>query len=364
METTSPYRYSTAQWFEVFLGERLNRKAFTRIALLAATPWLIGFLIATAFGHAGRYVITPLYWIGSVGIFLTSATLVYGVNAQHRMYTRLAAAFDLTDHEKRSHLVGALDRHSNFFQQTRAAFLVFVGGTVIAVWGVFPDLSEEVSTLVGLSPPRFTVLKSYGWYDEARRATLAFILLGYLIPISAVLGTSTSVLIRMPIFLWRISSAPPRYPPTLLKTYYSPAATFYTNISLLWLVGVGLLFYLFWSNHNILSYIIVISAFSAGLVNLAVPQLAYLRSVSLSEDRYLDIISQNIPQPANCTDTTKRESESEFKQSVGVIVSLMKSDDWVYPVHQTYVVVGTYMFSLAGTLIGWDKLFRFVIEGA
>jgi hypothetical protein len=151
-------------------------------------------------------------------------------------------------------------------------------------------------------------------------------------------------------------------PPTLIKAHFSPATAFYAKISVLWLIGVGLLFYFFSPNRDWLSYSIVFAAFASGIINFSLPQIAYVRTVSSSEDHFLALLSRSFDegQTAAAIEGVGTQASQIHAQrdpnGMLLLLQLLKHDDWVYPLHQTYIVIGIYLISLGGSAIDWKRI--------
>lgn len=368
MPMTTAYRFANAIWVEEAIGKSLTFKSLSKAALFSITPWLVGLVISSTIGRASAYLATPSFYVGSAGIFLTTVGLVFGSSRQYSIYDRLLSAFEINPTKRRGHVLSALGRHSNFWHHVRAAAIIFAAGLAATIASVFFwDHVQDYALGIGTYLPRLKALELHGWYDENVRWTTVSILLVFLAFISATLGTSASIILRMPLFLWRVSDEPPRLPPALIKLHFTPAATFYSVTSLLWLGGVGLLLYFFGLNGDWASYGVVLIAFLFGMLNLAIPQVAYLRTVAASEERYLEILSARFGPHADeqgeGAGTLPWVTDDRADDvSTGSLIHLIKHNGWVYPVHETYAVMGSYAVSLAGTVVGWDRLTAFLAE--
>jgi len=368
MSKTDAYRFANIIWVEQVIGSGLTIRSFARIMIFSITPWSVGFLISLISGSYLEYLRTPLFYIGSVGIFLTTTGLVFGASQQYGMYDRLVSLYEMDPDQRRNHVVSALTRHSRFWHHMRATAIIFLAGFLSSVsaiyfWDHIGPASSALDTLI----PRFRVLESHGWYAESLRHYTFSILIVFLVFISLVLGTSASIMLKLPLFLWGVSGEKPILPPAVIKTHFRPAATFYAVISLLWLAGGAAVFYLFGMNDDWLSYLCVFGTFVVGIVNLSIPQIAYLRTISASEERYIEIVSARFLADIGVKHGAEKDLAITFGAgpqdiTTGTVLQLMKCDAWVYPVHQTYVVAGTYIASLIGTAIGWKRVFSFIMQ--
>lgn len=363
MQRIAAYRFANTIWIEKVVGSSVNAKSIIKAILFSIIPWMIGLLISITNSSSDRYIATPTFYVGSIGIFTTSIGLVFGASHQYEMYDRLLASLEIDRAKRLEHVRSALSRHSSFWQHMRAAAIIFAIGlssSVCAIfyWEVIGGFSHDVGTYL----PRFRALAAHGWYDPGTKVQIFLILSVFLIFISATLGTSASIMLRMPVFLWRASSERPKLPPAIIKLHFAPAATVYAVTSLLWLCGVGFMFYFFGMNRDWASYAFVIGVFILGIVNLSIPQIAYLRTIERSEERYWEIVSARF---GATEDVEGGDSEHlalpvtgrPEDVSTSTLVQLIKYEEWVYPVHQTYAVIGSYAASIVGTAIGWNKIF-------
>ena len=142
----------------------------------------------------------------------------------------------------------------------------------------------------------------------------------------------------------------------LIKTHFAPVTSFYATISLLWLLGVVLFAYFLGMNKDWLSISIVATFFALGVVNFVLPQIVYIRVVSASKDLFLGHLSERILRGNVERGADEQEeglSDQFFRNISGMesLLPLLKHDQWVYPLHQTYIVVGAYLLSL----LSWDR---------
>jgi hypothetical protein len=106
-----------------------------------------------------------------------------------------------------------------------------------------------------------------------------------------------------------------------------------------------------------------------GITSFVTPQVAYVRTVGASEDKFLGLISKIFDSDSR-TDILKLfhgndGSDNKPKSDdLMILFELTKHDDWVYPLHQTYTVVGFYLMSIIGSILGWKKIANFLNLGA
>lgn len=361
---TSAYRAANTIWVDHILDRNSRSKSIICLLSVSLMPWLLGFLISLWIGKMQQYLHTPIFYVASFGIFLTIGSLGFGSFSQYKMYDRILACFVVSESERRGSIISALERHSNFYNHIRASVIIFIFSVTVAALGCFfwneiNFISAEFGTIL----PRFQAFEKYDWYDETISAEFFAIQVIFLLFISPPLGTAASIMLRFPTFLWEISKKTPRYPPNLIKAYFAPAATFYAYVSVLWLLGVFLIYYFLGQNMDLFSDIGVAFAFLIGVINFYLPQVAYVRVVSASEQQLLDIISNffNAESSDNRgNNNVMIQANSEESQRILALVNLMTHNEWVYPMHQTYAVVGIYLISLITSIIGWDQIRNYI----
>ncbi len=357
---SASYRFANILWIDHLVDQRSFRKSAVRLVIFATIPWLSGLLIALSGGYESQYLITPAFYVGSAGILLASSVLAYGSARQYSMYERFLSCFDVNDESRQASIREALARHSNFYHHMRASLIVFcICGLAAAAGSFFWSSVSPVSRFFGTYLPRFEAFYSYGWYEDAIRVHGFFIIMIFSLFISFPLGTSASIILRLPTFLWKASSQTPLLPPSFIKMHFNPVATFYATVSIFWLAGVVLMLFFLGQNKDWPSLIVVIFTFLLGIINFTLPQIAYARVVSASEERFLGALSKRFRnRMEESTIRDDREPRDIENMPLGVenfaaAMSLLKHDRWVYPIHQTYFVVGAYLFSA----VSWGRLF-------
>jgi len=353
-----PYRFANILWVDYLVqGSSLGRAVF-RLALFSISPWLIGLVIASHADRTLAYLTTPAFYLGTIGILLTTSTIAYGSNKQYSMYERFLECFDLSENARLDVIREALARHSNLRLHLRAAAIIFCICAFFVATGFFwwSEL-EPFSRVIGTTLPRFEAFSQYGWYDESIAGHGALCVLVFSVFISLPLGTSGSIIIRLPLFLWRTSAYKPLLPPALIKMHFSLITSFYARVSFLWLMGVVLTVYFFGINKDWLSYGIVGMLFLFGLVNFAIPQIAYARVVDASEDLFIELLSKRIlnsipDRGAIMGDEERSDRVLHSLSGMDPLIGLLTQEHWVYPLHQTYIIIGAYVLSL----VSWSHL--------
>jgi hypothetical protein len=350
------YQFANALWCN-FLYSRGNfLRTFYSVLAFSFSPWVGGLFISSLFGMPLRFVTTPIFYIAAFAIFVTVTALIYGSAQHYRIYSRLLECFDLSEMEKRDILHETMDSFFHFRAHIRASFLILSGGSLLAISGFyFWAYIRPFSELLGTCLPRFVAFSKYNWYSADSTKCGLIIVLIYLIFISIALGTSTSIMIRMPKLLLRVRRLNPSLPPRLVKYCFAPTASLYAWISVLWLVGAICLLYFFGLNGDWLSYACVIGPFLLGLFAFSLPQIAYVHIVFAAEERYSEAIKNRlapIPLASAPMSSTIRQTDCSQANELVPLLELLTHDQWVYPLHQTYIVVGMYALSF----VSYSKL--------
>ena len=290
-----PYQFANLLWTDKLRSSTSGWITGFNVAAYSLAPWLLGAVIAEQAGRLTNYLNTPIFYVGSLGIALTLGALMYGSKKHLSVYRDILECFDLSDDERKGVIHDILDRYYNSRRHLLAAAIVFSVGVAIAVLGFwYWEHIRIISDVMYTSLPRFTVFRIYGWYDkEIASYSLAIVVL-YAMFIALPLGTSTSVMIRMPISLWKISKLRPLLPPLMVKSYFSDITSLYTRISISWLFGAFMMFYFFGLNDDVISYAIAFIFFILGVFTFFIPQVVYVKVVSGSEDRYFETIRSRL----------------------------------------------------------------------
>jgi hypothetical protein len=359
------YRAENTIWVDYIADPQSIRRTVIRFAAFAFVPWAIGFLVSFLAGATILYLSTPYFYIGSFGVFFTAGAIYYGSRRQYAMYDRVIRCFELDETQRRESVLNALERHSNLYNHMRATSIIFFLGVLVAAAGFlwWPKIFW-LSDLLNMHFPRFRSLESYGWYDDSLKYYSLFISLVFLLFIAPTLGTAASNILRLPLFLLSISKAVPKVPPALVKLHFTSAAHFYTVISFLWLFGVFLLYLFFSPNEDWPGFFLVGLTLLFGLFNFSVPQIAYIRTISRSEDLYLNLVADNFADRKNNALSQRLQYPSSYgfpadrTNDMLLLIHLLKHDQWVYPLHQTYFIVVAYMVSLSGWIFDWSMVLR------
>lgn len=347
-----PYRFANKFWVDYLLVGSSISSTILRLVSFSFLPWLVGLIIAIIADRFLEYLKTPAFYLGSVGIFLTAGGLAYGSIKQYAIFDQFLACFDLDRDEQEKIVCDTLGKYTSLRIHIRSFLIIFIMCAMIAVAGfiLWPSI-EQISNEVGTKLPRFNALSQHGWYDVSVQVHSLWIVLVFAFFVTLPLSTAISVTLRLPSFLWRVSQAPVLLPPLLIKAHFAPAASFYTTVSIIWIFGVLLIAYFVGMNEDWLSYFVVVIFFVSGVIIFATPQIIYARVASSSEEVYFDLLSQRIlatshskEEFSELDDTRAKILENMFEY--GPAASYMTHDRWVYPLHQTYIVVAAYLVSL------------------
>jgi len=323
----------------------------------------MGLVVSITHSESTRYLATQIFYIATLAIFLTASVLIYGSRRQHAIFRGVLECFELDEKQRMGFMVRGLDRHSNFKRQLTFSLIIFICTLTLAYTACFPTwIVDHAASFLNTMLPKFRVFDEKGWYLSSSVKTGFWIVAVYTPWIATLLGTSLSIILSMPRFFFDISSLPPRFPPSLIKAKFSTATDIYSKVSLLWLLGVCALYYFFGKNGDYLSYSVVAVMFFLGALNFLVPQFAYVRVVSASEDKYIGLVAKQIEASSNLVAKgVDGESRPLAATELAGLVALTKHDIWVYPVHQTYVVFGSYLLSVLGSIVGWRAILDFIV---
>jgi hypothetical protein len=345
------YRFANRLWVDSLYENKTPLQVGLYVVLIAIAPWFSCFLISYASGEHTRFVSTPVFYVGSAGIFLTTGALMYGSYRYVFVYMNILKCFELTYDDQRTILKDVLGRYAYFYHHLRAAIICFLFGIIIAIGSTV--IWKHINTFVpffGTGLPRLAAFSDNGWYrDELLHITLAIKAI-YVFSIALPLGTAMSVIVRLPLFFYSIWGLPVKLPPKLIKTHYTNATVFYSIISLFWITGTIGFVYLFGNGGDYASASIVFSLIALGIVTFLAPQISYMKAVSDSEKKYLSELADLFVEIGSIS-TISNNSAKEANDSkiltdrAGMISDLLLHDSWVYPYHQTMVVVGTYVLS-------------------
>ncbi|NOX51984.1 MAG: hypothetical protein GXP16_15820 [Gammaproteobacteria bacterium] len=334
------YQFANRLWVDVLFGSFRSRHSKMKVVLFSVAPWLIGFIIAIVAGYWQAFVETGAFYLGSIGIFVTTWMILYASTKQYDMYDRFLDCFDISVDERLQLIKVTIERYSNWRLHLRGyVFALLLAELFIAVGFFGWDSVTAFVQQTGLTLLRPEAFESNGWYREDAAETGFTIVTVYSIFLFWPLATAISVIGRMPIFMIRTAKLPTSLPPRLVKSLFSTAAGFYTRVSLVWAFGVILFILLFVGDDDWLSTTILVALFVFGLLVFIVPQVAYARVIASSEQACYGSIMSELD--------SKRSSIDEMMAVVSRYPDFfMAHDTWVYPIHQTYVVVLGYALSI------------------
>lgn len=364
VEKDKAIRFGNEIWLDGFLTRRTLLGTIASVISFSLVPWLIAYFLCFFNGQAERFLSTGAFHVATLAISMVNLTIIYGSRNQYRIYRGVFECFKLGDTQVDTQVASVMARHSNFAQQFRAVLIVFVISLVAAVLGSFLwDWVEPISNALHTQLPRFEAFAKHGWYDDGNN-TLGFLAIALFTPwIGISLGTSASIFIRMPLFFWEVQKQEVVLPPALIKSKFSAATDFYTVISVFWILGVFALLYFFGQNKDALSLIIVVVTFGFGIVNFFIPQFCYVRIVSSAEDRLLNesalAFARSEPARILGSDNAADGSQGVSAPGMMLLLRLAQHDNWVYPMHQTYIILGSYAIPIGLTLVNWEAIVQF-----
>lgn len=347
------FRFGNRIWLDKIASWRNPRRALVVIVALSLAPLLLGMLVSYLHGRFFLFATTTGFWIGSLGLLITLVIISYGSYSQYQIYDRLFRCFDMTATERVELVLDAVERHSNFWQHFKASAAIVAIGFAMLWASTSPTVYHSLPWLESAASfPRLSAFLENGWYEPENTKTFIWVCVIFILIMAPALGTSASIIIRMPKLLWEISKRRPIMPPSLVKIHFARAAQFYAVVSFSWLIGFGLMFLLFRENSDPVSILLLAIVFVAGAINFIFPQIAYIRSVHKSEDECLGYLSQvfSASNQAGKSGFSINHINDETKDDSELILQMTQHDDWVYPLHQTYVITAFYAISFVGSV--------------
>lgn len=346
--TSESYRYAHQLWVDFIFGERVG-VARLRIAAYALAPLLLGSLLSFIFGWPSQFHANLAVYYGTAGIYITTATIWYGSRANYRTYDRFLGCFDIPDEDKKRILEDTLSRYSANGRHMRTAFVVFLLAAALAVVGFFfPEAVEFMKEYTGVSTLRFIDFQTAGWYDPGLAMKAFPVTLLFALFISIPLATGYRLISRMPFLLLKTARNPVTIMPRFIKTNFAELTAFYTRVSLLWTVGAFLIAVLFRGETALVIKLFVGILLAFGVVNFVVLQCIYAIVVGKAEFVWLEKASEAVKTLCKSqTDNSVNQMDFVLK----IEPYYLEYDKWVYPVHDTYVIVLAQVASLVGLQI-------------
>lgn len=340
------YQFANRLWVDSVFGKYGTKGAIRKIVYFSFVPFVLGIAISAWFGLLSEFLGTRAFYLGSIGILVTTWSIHYGSTKQYDLYDQFMKCFDIGENERINLIKRTVGSYSNFRAHVYMFLLSVVLGLGFVGTGFF--FWSEVEGIVEgarLDLLRPLAFASNGWYqDEASIAGFAIVSI-YSAFVFWPLATAASVISKMPAFMLRCSRFKTCVPPRLIKPLFAKATSFYSRISLVWIVGVVLFILLFEGEDDWLSMLILVCLFAFGLVVFIVPQVVYARVISRSEYYWFDRITSAIG--------SEQEPEgSRLGPQILFSDFLMTHDTWVYPIHHTYVIGLGYLLSF----ISLDRL--------
>ncbi len=363
MQPADPVYYRSANklWVDYLLLGSSTRQTAIRVLAFALLPYFVGLGLAVLGGFASTYLRTPAIYYGLLGIILTLSALLHGSATQYAMYRKFFACFAMEPKSQLEDTKITLATYSSFSKHLRAFLISSAASLIIVYAGLFWFAAIAPYThALHLTLPRLAAFDQHGWYDHVD-AVYSFIILSvFALFVCAPLATAGSVMLRMPLLLLRSSKWTPAVPPLLVKAHFAPLTSFYTRTSLAWSGGAILIGLLLLPNSDWLSVLIVVFIFLLGIVNFFLPQVVYERVVTKSEAVYVDMMSALLHSvPSGRPNELDAESQFAMLAKLDPVTSLLTRDRWVYPLHQTYLVLASYLLSL----LGWDQITKIIEAG-
>ncbi|MGB2913378.1 MAG: hypothetical protein WBB81_07445 [Pyrinomonadaceae bacterium] len=216
----------------------------------------------------------------------------------------------------------------------------------IAYVGFFSPVVEEfLNRYLGISTLRFLDFQTAGWYGSEVATKAFFVTLLFALFISLPLATGYRLISRMPWLLLQMARSPVTTMPRFIKTNFANLTAFYTRVSVVWIACATLIVVLFRgdSSYAIRSFLIMLLIL--GVVNFIVPQLIYANVVVKAELHWLKIAYHSVEKNF---DSNSDKSSDDSSSVLKIEPYYLAYDRWVYPVHETYLIILAQGISLVG----------------
>jgi hypothetical protein len=305
----------------------------------------VGSLLSFIFGWSSQFHSNLAVYYGVVGIYITTATIWYGSRSNYSIYDSFLLCFDISDDDRTKIVENTLDRYSANARHIRTGLIVFLLAFAVAYIGFFsPGAEVFLKRYLGITTLRFTDFQTAGWYEPGV-ATKAFpITLLFALFISFPLATGYRLISRMPWLLLQTARNSVTMMPRFIKAKFAKLTAFYTIVSLIWTVGATLIAVLFRGGASFTIRAFLIALVMLGVINVVVPQVIYAIVAVKAEVFWLGHANRAVEK--RCNSQSNKSNGMDFVLEIDPYY--LEYDKWVYPVHETYLIVLAQGISLIG----------------
>ena len=275
----SPNRYRV--WIDI-LFDKTNIPYPVPAVLFACVPFVIGLVTAWRWGFIAEYVRALPFYLGSLGIFWTSAMIRYASTTIHSVFEKMRPCFLVPDGSYRRLLETAFGRvvdqraNAKWFS---ALVLLALLATVTSFW--FPDAARDVG-LGNLRPSLF--------FPDAdaplvgTREVRAVIVFVFGVFIAGVVGQVFHGVVCLAYLIVQCAALPVLPYPEAIRHRMAGLTTFAVVLSVSYFLGVALVAVFFSDAYDDVSVLGLIAISLIGVFIFAVPQVVYMRLTARSRE--------------------------------------------------------------------------------
>jgi len=273
--STDPIEFQT--WLDVIYSKiRLPIPAAS--ALIGATVFLAGLLIASTFDFGAEYFRTKAIYVGVFGIALVSGMVRYASLNIHGVFENLRPCFPIEDEAYKSLISRWFSKLSkNTANALSIAIYSFLA--VLLAIGEFSRPLENRQTGISLKAYFF---ESF-WYTPENLGSKTLVIAFYGICVAFPLGIATSLLVNNRSFMKGMGNLPVIPMPQIIRVRLREVLEFYLRILFTWSIGVGLFGLVFFNDLDALSITFLSIMNSFALTTFVSPQLCYRNYVRQAE---------------------------------------------------------------------------------
>jgi hypothetical protein len=273
--STNPIEFQT--WLDVIYS-KIHLPIPVASALIGATVFLSGFVIASTFDFSAEYFRTKAIYIGVFGIALVSGMVRYASLNIHRVFETLRPCFLIEDKPYKALISRWFSKLS---KNTGNAVAIAIYGllAILAAFAEFFSPLENRQSALSLKAYFFEPF----WYTPENLGCKTIIIAFYGICVAFPLGIATSLLINNRSFMKDLINLPVVPMPQIVRVRLREVLDFYLRILFAWSIGVGLFGLVFFNALDALSilFLSILNVFA--LTTFVLPQLCYRRYLRQAE---------------------------------------------------------------------------------
>ena len=264
---TDPANFQT--WLDVIYS-KIHLPIPAASALIGATVFLSGLLIASTFDFSAEYFRTKAIYVGVFGISLVSGVVRYASLNIHGVFENLRPCFPIEDGTYKSLISRWFSKLSKNTGNT-VSIAIYSFLAVLLAFGDFLSPLENRQSSVSLKAYFFEPF----WYAPENLWGKAIIIAFYGICVAFPLGIATSLLVNNRSFMRDMGNLPVIPMPQIIRMRLREVLEFYLRILFTWSIGIGLFGLVFFNDLDALSIIFLSIMNFFSLTTFVSPQLCY-----------------------------------------------------------------------------------------